>query len=78
MREIVKPAKCYVCGKEGRVKWGESQARFAPDTSFAKLTVSSKFYCPRCRRDFDREYEALEAAEDALTSKIEALKAVRS
>lgn len=78
MREINKPVECYICGKEGSVKWGETQAPFAPETSFAKVTVGSKFYCPRCRKDFNREYEALEAAEDALTSKIEKFKVVRS
>ena len=78
MREIIKPADCYICGEEGSVKWGESQAPSAPDTLFAKVTVGSQFYCPRCRKDFAREYEALEVAEDALTSKIEKFKSVRS
>lgn len=77
MREIVKPVECHICGKEGSVKWGKSQARFAPDTSFAKATVGSKFYCPRCRKDFAREYEELYDAENALTGKIEKLRAIR-
>lgn len=77
MREIIKPTECYICGKEGSVKWGESQAPSAPDTLFAKVTVSSQFYCPRCRKDFNREYEELYDAENALTGKIEKLRAIR-
>lgn len=78
MREIVKPSKCYICKREGTIKKKIPQPPIEPGTSFARAAVDAKFYCPRCRNDFAREYKALEAAENALTSKIETLKAARN